>query len=265
MNTSAPQNEISPKISETFDFFQNSAKWISVGIMLGLVFSIIYLVSTKSQYEASVLINLRTIDNKTSILNSNYFFSKLHEPSSYSTKVLASCSPNLAFNVFIKNLKIIPSPSNPIQIDFRYLSHQPKEALACLEGVVEVVNSLQMEEAIKIIKGMEGDVIDLQEKINTIKSASLIETDSQILAIYNYMSVRDELNMHKSKLFELKSRLHEAKNKIAQEVSPANISVNLLGPVRKLVLLNGLFSGLIFGLLIQLFINAKSIFLYKNS
>ena len=252
MNKSEPQSKISSEIIKTFDFFENSAKWIALGIMLGLIFSMIYLMGTKSKYEANVLINLATLDNNKPLINSNYFVLKLLEPSSYGTNVLKYCSLDLTFDTFIKNLKITPSLSNEFQIDLRYMSTQPKESVACLEVAIKVIKNIQTQELKLILENKEKKLTDLLDKISAIKSTLHSDNDSKIVALVDYMIVRDEINIYRSRILDLKKNI-EAIHKTQAIVTSPVIQEVVIKPKSKIVLLNGIFSGIVLGLLIQLY------------
>jgi LPS O-antigen subunit length determinant protein (WzzB/FepE family) len=257
MKSNLSPNEKSCDPVRTLDFFEKSAKWIAVGIALGLSFSLIYLLLAQPKYEAHVSLNLGTLDNKLTKLTSNNFLMKMYDPSNYGIKVLETCSPELAFNDFIKNLKITLTQSDPIQMNLRYASPNPKEAVACLEVAIAVFKDIHTQEINTIMKSKEENIISLKENIIAIKSTIRSEGDSEILAVVNYLMKRDELNLYRSKIVDLKVDIDRIKGYLTSGASTAKISVETVGPKRKIVLLNGLFSGIIFGLLIQLLVSAR--------
>lgn len=248
------QNELTTKISETIDFFQKSTKWIVIGIVLGMSISLIYMQYAQPIYKAKSSINLSVIKDP---INFSELDQKLRTPSSYRISENEVCLAIKDFKKFDKNLIITHDLANPQEVDFGYLSTQPQEANACLERVILVADEFFKEKINSILKANEKDIVSLQAKIDAIKSAIREDSDSQIMAVANYLIKRDELNLYRSEIFKLKRDVNRAKESALLGVEYSTIQVDLHGPKRKVVFLNGIFSGLIFGLLVQLFLDAK--------
>lgn len=248
------KNERIPKISETKDFYHKSTKWVVLGLSLGIFFSLIYLLLAQPRYIAKSSIILSSL-KKESDFSFDELFKRLNNPSSYKANANGVCMPvgdSMSLN---NNLKV--TLSNPNKIEFSYISPQPKEAVACLEKVFLIVDEYYKENISKILIAKEKDIINLQDKIGVIKSVIRADADSQAIAVVNLLMVPDGLMSYIEKFLELKIDINNLKQSAENGAKPSEITVKLESPNRKLIVLNGLFSGLILGLLLQLFWSVK--------
>ena len=252
------ENELTPKISETIDFFQKSTKWIIFGVILGVSFSLIYLLLAQPSYLATSSIRLSDLKRASDLeFSFDVLVQKIREPSSYRVDANEACLSIRDFREFNKNLIITQDPASLSRIDLSYSSSQPKEASTCLEKVILVVDEIYKESVSKTLRVKEREIINLQGKVGAIKSEILVDADSQVKAVVNWLIVREQLNQTRSQVLQLETEINDLKKSAEYGVKPSKISLEANGPKRKVIFLNGLFSGVIFGLLVQLFLGVK--------
>lgn len=263
MGLNLSKNHTDQNIAETIDFFQNSAWSVAIGIAFGISVSLAYLFFSQTKYEASASIDVSAINAVLTKQEANQLALEIKNLSSYGGEVLAACTPNSSLSSFKSNTKIYTEPSSPDQIRFELISTNQEEGVRCLKEIIKSAKEFQLKAISNVMEDRKRGLIKLEKETSQTKSLLTENADSQIKVFANYLILRDELNNLAIKKGQISNQIDEM-NRITEHLkSQIAISTKIISLQKKIILLNGLFSGVILGLLMHLLFTSK-FFTFKN-
>jgi len=257
------KNHTDKNITETIDFFQNSARSVAIGIAFGISVSLAYLFFSQTKYQASALIDMSAVNAVLTKQDANQLSLEIKNLSSYGGEVLAACTPNSSLSLFKNNTKIYSEPSSPDQIRFELISTNHEEGMGCLKEVIKSAKGFELNAISNAMEDKKKNLKKLEKEISQTKSLLTVNTDSQIEVFANYLMLRDELNNLAIKKGQISNQIDEIKRITEHLKSQIAISTKMIPLQKKIILLNGLFSGVILGLLMHLLFTSKA-FTFKK-
>lgn len=252
------KNHTNRQSKETLDFFQNSAKWVAFGVIFGISISLLYSFFLPSKYLVSTSFDIKSDVINASNIDARQVFLLTQNLLRRDDRFIETCAFNKYPNKFFEKLEFKFEDSRKVKIKFNFFGADRQEAAACMGKVVEIFQNNQTKALRQAVNDKQRKISDIQEKINSLKLDIRTDTYNTIEAVVNYLIVRDELKSYKLEKSTLTNQVDLIQKMLANENVNPEIVIESANPSKKLFVLNGLFSGIILGLLIQLFISKHS-------
>lgn len=236
--------------SMSYDFFQNGTKWIYLGIVLGILFSTIYYIYYPKMYLVSASINLPNLENQSN-LDIREIVQKIYDFQINSNKTNEYCYRTNDSKELNKYLILIGYPEKKVNINISYLTNEPSQGIKCINDIIDIFNKLYANKIDEIIMSKDKKI---KQTINVLINNYRTEVDYQHP---KYWLQEYELIQQKSTIMNLKEEINILKKSRKSEIVSPEVKVEFIGPKGKIIFLNGIFSGIILGLLTQLIVFSK--------
>jgi len=245
-------------------FLKSNLKRIAVGGLLGLLFSLAYVVLTPNKYEARLQLQMAQFVQSNSNSNSNSesnnseepaaLIQRLRIPTVYPVNVQQKCGmpENGEFGDYLGGvLKVAVVKNVASAVEMTVSGPSSSRAKECAEAIVAMVTAQQRSQIEDRLVGRQAQVMEYKH--------ALLEEQQQLekirkseLGNFGYLAKLDKMSWLRARIDALHeeallSQLHPAKL-----VSPIFAPSRPVSPRVKLVLLLGMMAGLMLGLLYAL-------------
>lgn len=256
-------------IMDVVNFLSNSWRAILAFGCFGATTSIAYLFIVPNQYEAITQIGVAQIRQNNSsekaLEEPTSLIYRMRNPSSYSEEVINACAyqekrePSLALS---RDLKFSVPKGVANTIELRVISPMPLLALSCSQAVFDRLRNLQEQTAEPLRKEAEVKLVYENESIDAAKKLILKVDQSGGLMTGAYLAARDELSyflIERQKTTDLIKSLNSRSTRLT---SPIYVHESPIAPKKGISigvgLIGGLFFGIIFLLLRQIYLRLKN-------
>lgn len=259
------EDEIS--IKDIIDFLVESWKSIVLTGLFGLIGSIVYLLMTPNQYQATAQIQMAQIsansnnnNNNTNPLgvnieDPNLLMARLRLPSTYSNQEIKSCdfeSAEAPSEALVKVAKFSPVKGVLSMIELKVNRESKEVAIACAQSLFDSIKASQNEIIKPYIEEAKTLLVKYQERL-TNSQALVSRADKSGAALSAaYLANRDEVKFLTEEILRLNTFITTADTRQAKLVSPIYASDVPVFPKKTISLILGLMSGLFLGLLFVL-------------
>jgi LPS O-antigen subunit length determinant protein (WzzB/FepE family) len=256
------EDEIS--IKDIIDFLVESWKSIVLTGLLGLIGSIVYLLMTPNQYQATAQIQMAQIsansNNNTNPLginieDPNLLMARLRMPSTYSNQEIKACdfeSAEAPSEALVKVAKFSPVKGVLSMIELKVNRDSKEFAIACAQSLFDNIKASQNEIIKPYIEEAKTLLVKYQERL-TNSQALVSRADKSGAALSaTYLANRDEVKFLTEEILRLNTFITTADTRQAKLVSPIYASDVPVFPKKTISLILGLMAGLFLGLLFVL-------------
>jgi capsular polysaccharide biosynthesis protein len=246
-------------------FLKSVWKTITIFGIAGFGLSIIYLVITPKQYEATakfVMGQVKIVDNNNNnnIMGINIeepivLITRFSYPTSYTPQVIAACGLQDQTNASLalsKSIKLTIPKGMPNIVELKTFGLTAQAAHDCANAVLELIKTSQAEIMAPFSKEAEIKLTDNERRLDKANS-QLLKVDKSGEAVWvSYLSARDEIYYLLNEIRILKDVIIANQNRTLRLVAPIYTVEATISPKKHMVLIIGLFNGLLLGLMIAL-------------
>lgn len=266
-------NEDEITLLDILRFIKGAYKTIVLVGVAGLVAAIAYLAITPKQYGAIAQIAMAQIsvanNNNNNNSNSNgvlnvlgasieepsLLIARLSSPTSFTPQVKDACGvgrqPNSG-SMLAQAIKLAPLKGVANVVELKTIGDTPEVASACAQAVFELIKTTQAQIVAPYIADSK---IKLEDDIERLVKAKeiVIKADKSGSAMgAAYLSTKDEIRFLLDEIAALKNVVTSSQSGVTRLIAPIYVSDIPIAPKKRVVLLVGLFGGLVLGLLIAL-------------
>lgn len=247
-------------------FLLDTWKTILLFGVLGFMSSVTHLLVAPKQYEAIAQIQMAQIDSRNNhssnlgnsnsnplginIEEPNLLLARMRIPSSYSTEEFKACGLDYSKGPAEKLTslaKFSPVKGVTSTIELRIQMELRDQAMSCAQSIFENIKNSQNQIIKPYIDEAKSRLIQYQAQIEVIRITIAREDKSGSISAAAYLANRDELKFLTDESIRLNAFIAAGDARQAKLVAPIYVSDVPVSPKKEIVLLGGLFFGLIFG------------------
>ena len=259
------QNEMQKKISneislkEIFSFLQSNQRLIVIMSVIGLLFSISYLVFAPKKYEARLQIKMAQFVNGSNVSLSNIeepaaLIQRLRGPTIYPADVLQSCgiAESAEFGDYLGGVikaEVVPNLASVISI--KIIKSNPDDAKKCAEGLVSMIVFQQRDLIVDRLAGREDQLLKYKKLLQEEQQLLIKITESGPLRLSSLARL-DKFIFLNSRIDALQEEVLLSKLHSAKLIAPIYSPSKSISPNVGLVLMFGFTLGLMSALLYSL-------------
>ncbi len=245
-------------------FLKGAYKPILMTGVVGLAIALAYLAVTPKQYEAVAQIAMAQIsaanNNNLNPLGINIeeptlLIARLSQPTSFIPQVLASCGVDEGANsaaTIAKSIKLSIPKGIANVVELKAFSSSPQAAQLCAQAIFELIKTTQAQIVAPYIADAKVKLDDDIERLQKAREL-LVKADKSGSAMgAAYLSTRDEIRFLLDEITALKNVVTSNQSKATRLIAPIYASNTPIAPKKRVVLVSGLFGGLVLGLMLAL-------------
>ena len=267
-----PEDEIS--FREILYFLMEYWRGIFLAGVFGIIGASILLWAVPNQYQATAQIKMAQIaieDNKTKLFGSNIeepnlLVFRFKMPTTYSNIEIGKCDfedKAVSFNDLENAVTFSVVKDVGSIVELKVYRRSKEVAIACAQSVFEHIKASQSQMVEPYIKEAQQQLLKYQGELNN-SQALLSKADKSGTALSaTYLAYRDEVKFLNEEVVRLKKFIEFTDVGQTKLISPIYVSDKPVLPKKGVILLVGLFAGLLLGLLYSLI--RKTNFFHKVS
>lgn len=248
-------------------FLKSAWKTITIFGIAGFGLSIIYLMITPKQYEATAQIAMAQIrganSNNSKSINPvgvnieepTLLMARMSSPTSFTPQVIAACGLQDKANAALalsKSIKWTIPKGVTNMVELKTFGPSPQAAEQCNLAVFELIKATQSQLIAPYIADakvmLDDDILSLAKARDLLVKAD--KSGSSMSAVY--LSTRDEIGYLLDEINALKNIVITSQNRATRLASPIYAADMPIFPKKAVVIAAGLFGGLFFGLMIAM-------------
>lgn len=258
-----PEAEIS--LLDILRFLKGVYKTVLIAGAIGLAVSIAYLAVTPKRYEAIAQIAMAQISAANNNLNPlginieepSLLIARLTQPTSFPPQVISSCGMEDGANsdpgaALAKSIKLAPPKGVANVVELKTFGSSPQAAQLCGEAIFELIKTTQAQIVAPYIADVKIKLDDDIERLAKAKDLVTKAHKSGSAMGAAYLSTRDEIRFLLDEIAGLKSVVTSNQSMATRLIAPIYASDTPIAPKKQAALANGLFGGLLLGLLLAL-------------
>lgn len=244
-------------------FLKGASRLIAITGLSGLAISVAYLFASPKKYEAFAQIAMAQISPARDNLNPlginiedpSLLVLRLSQPTSFPPQVLSSCGMDGGVNsgvVLSKSIQLAQRKGVVNVVELKTFGKSPDIASACAQAIFEFIKITQAQIVAPYIEEAKIKLADDEGRL--VKAKDLVaKADKPGSAMgAAYLSTRDEIRFLLDEITDLQNLVTSNQSRATRLVAPIYVSDTPIGPKKPMVLLAGLFGGLLLGLLLAL-------------
>jgi hypothetical protein len=257
------QGNINDSEISALDIFIFLMRWYKLIIffgLLGVVASLGYFLTIPKQYQASAQIRMAQISSLTSSANplgliedSALIISRFSYPTSYTDEVTKLCGLDP-----VKDAKVILSKSVKLTavkgllnvVELKIIGTSPEATISCAQAVFDLIKTSQTNAIKPYIEELNLKLIDYESRLSKERKLLEIIDKSEPYAPVFYQLRFEDIRFLLSEINYLKKVVSLTETMETRLVAPIYAEDDPNAPIKRNVLLAGLFIGLFLGLLI---------------
>lgn len=251
-------------LKDIIDFLLDSWKKILLSGIIGLVLALVYAFISPTQYKADANIQVGKLAG-VDIESPSTLIAKLRMPNYYSKLTLAAC------NIIDKENpgQFLINKINPLIlkgsliVNISYTSSSSLEAEKCLATIFDEIRRNQNALSSPILQLKNNQLIGIKKRLETNESFVNLLSNKNLrfdfsdekfsanaLLLATFMSKENEITDLRAEIMKMEASLEEPETKAASLVTPISIIEESAMMKLSLIMVVGVFSGLLVGSLI---------------
>ena len=262
---SSPKSGVDNFYHQILYFLSGAYKRIFIFGLLGVCVAAAYLSVTPSRYEAIAQIAMAQISptykDKTSnisiqgvnIEEPNLLIARMSLPTSYTKEVIATCGFDMKLTVasLSKAVKITIGKGVSNIVELKINSSTPQVAEQCANALFQLIKTTQAQLLVPILDEAKATLFDDELRLQKAKEFVAKADKSSAVVGAAYLSTRDEIRYLLDEISDLKKIMTSNESRATRLVSPIYVNNTPIGPSWQIILMYGLFVGLLLGLFIS--------------
>jgi uncharacterized protein involved in exopolysaccharide biosynthesis len=261
---SSPKSGVDNFYHHILCFLGGAYKRILIFGLLGVCVAAAYLFFTPKRYESTAQITMAQISptykqktNNISLGGINIeepilLIARMSLPTNYSDEAIAACGldKKLTSATLSKVVKITPGKGASNMVEVKIHGSTPQVAEQCAKAVFQLIKTHQAQLLALIVEEAKTTLFDDELRLEKAKEFISKADKSSADVGATYLSIRDEMRYLLDEISDLKRVMRSSEIRATRLVSPIYVNNTPLGPSQQIILMYGLFVGLLLGLFV---------------